>query len=87
MTLFLTALQAEFAAFAQTGELGVLLGALAAGLLLSVACGVIGSYVVVRRISTIAGGIAHCVLGGMGAAVYCRGALGWSWVDPVCGRQ
>ena len=87
MTLFLTALQAEFAAFAQTGELGVLLGALAAGLLLSVACGVIGSYVVVRRISYIAGGIAHCVLGGMGAAVYCRAALGWSWLDPIWGRQ
>ena len=87
MSLFLTDLQAELAAFARTGELGVLLGALAAGLLLSVACGVIGSYVVVRRISYIAGGIAHCVLGGMGAAVYCRGALGWSWVDPIFGRQ
>jgi len=87
MSLFLTDLQAELSAFAQTGEFGVLLGALAAGLLLSVACGVIGSYVVVRRISYIAGGIAHCVLGGIGAAIYCRGALGWSWVDPVWGRQ
>jgi len=87
MSLFLTDLQAEWAVFVGTGEMGVLLGALAAGLLLSVACGVIGSYVVVRRISYIAGGIAHCVLGGMGAAIYCRGALGWSWVDPIWGRQ
>ena len=87
MSVFLSDVQAELALFARTGELGVLLCALAAGVLVSVACGVIGSYVVVRRISYIAGGIAHCVLGGMGAAVYCRTALGWSWVDPLWGRQ
>lgn len=87
MSRFLTDLQAELALFGQGGELGVLLCALAAGVLMSVACGVIGSYVVVRRISYIAGGIAHCVLGGMGAAVYCNKALGWSWVDPIWGRQ
>jgi len=57
--------------------------ALAAGLLASIACGVVGSYVVARRITYLAGGIAHCVLGGMGAAAYCHKALGWSWVDPV----
>ena len=50
--------------------------ALAAGVLASITCGVIGSYVVVRRISYIAGGIAHCVLGGIGAALYLRYALG-----------
>ena len=44
--------------------------ALVTGLLASVACGVIGSYVVVRRITYLAGGIAHCVLGGLGAAQY-----------------
>ena len=44
--------------------------AVIAGLLASVGCGVIGTYVVVKRISFIAGGIAHSVLGGMGAAVY-----------------
>ncbi|NUN98872.1 MAG: metal ABC transporter permease, partial [Candidatus Omnitrophica bacterium] len=46
------------------GEHAFLRGALLAGLLASVACGVVGSYVVARRISYIAGGIAHCVLGG-----------------------
>ena len=85
MSAFLADLQAELAALARGGEMGVLLCALAAGMLLSVACGVIGSYVVVRRISYIAGGIAHCVLGGIGAAIYCNKALGWSWV--VWGRQ
>jgi zinc transport system permease protein len=44
--------------------------ALAGGLLASVACGVVGSYVVVRRIDYIAGGIAHAVLGGMGLAYF-----------------
>ena len=44
--------------------------AVAAALLASVGCGVMGTYVVVKRIAFIAGGIAHSVLGGMGAAVY-----------------
>ncbi len=44
--------------------------ALAAGLLASVACGIMGTYVVVRRISFISGGIAHSVLGGMGIAYF-----------------
>ncbi len=41
-----------------------------AAVLASIGCGVIGTYVVVKRIAFIAGGIAHTVLGGMGAAVY-----------------
>ncbi|MBW2170486.1 MAG: metal ABC transporter permease [Deltaproteobacteria bacterium] len=40
------------------------------GLLASVACGIMGTYVVVRRIVFISGGIAHTVLGGMGIAYY-----------------
>ncbi len=44
--------------------------AVAAGLLASIGCGVVGTYVVVKRIAFLAGGIAHSVLGGMGAAVY-----------------
>ncbi len=42
--------------------------ALLAGGLSSISCGIIGSYVTVRRITYIAGAIAHCTLGGMGAA-------------------
>jgi len=82
MSDFVSALQSELA-----GGPPVLLCALAAGLLASVACGVVGTYVVTRRITYLAGGIAHCVLGGMGAAVYCRKVLGWSWVDPIWGVQ
>lgn len=44
--------------------------ALFGGLLASLACGVIGSFVVVRRIGYMAGGIAHAILGGMGIAYF-----------------
>jgi len=79
---FFHALQLELA-----GAPPVLLSMLGVGLLISVACGVVGTYVVSRRITYLAGGIAHCVLGGIGAAVYCRQALGWSLVDPIWGVQ
>ena len=59
--------------------------ALLAGLLASVACGVVGTFVVTRRITYVAGGIAHCVLGGVGAAQYLRVTQGWSWCHPLYG--
>ena len=64
---------------------GFMQRALVTGLLASVACGVIGTYVVTRRITYIAGGIAHCVFGGMGAARYCRTVYGWEWLHPLHG--
>lgn len=51
--------------------------ALVAGALAGVACGVVGAYVVVRRITYIAGAIAHCVLAGLGIARYLQVARGW----------
>ncbi len=59
--------------------------AVLAGLLASVAVGVVGSYVVVRRITYIAGSIAHCVLGGLGAARYLQVAWGLEWCEPFYG--
>lgn len=44
--------------------------ALLMGLFSSVACGTMGTYVVVKRISFISGGIAHAILGGMGVAYF-----------------
>lgn len=44
--------------------------AVAAGILASLACGITGTYVVIKRITFISGGIAHAVLGGMGIAYY-----------------
>lgn len=56
-----------FSALMQHGFLQM---AVAAALLASIGCGVMGTYVVVKRIAFLAGGIAHSVLGGMGAALY-----------------
>ncbi|MCI0399790.1 MAG: metal ABC transporter permease [Gammaproteobacteria bacterium] len=44
--------------------------ALLAGLLASIGCGIVGTYVVVTRLGYLAGGIAHTVLGGMGVAYF-----------------
>ncbi len=63
----------------------MLIGSLIAALLSSVACGIVGPYVVVRRITYIAGGIAHSVLGGLGAAHYLRQVHGWYWLEPIYG--
>jgi len=59
--------------------------ALVAGLLASIACGVVGAYVVARRITYLAGGIAHCVLGGMGLAVYLNKVHGFTAIQPMHG--
>lgn len=45
-----------------------------AGLLASIGCGVVGTYVVVKRINFLAGGIAHSVLAGMGIAYFLGGS-------------
>jgi len=44
--------------------------ALVAGVLVSICCGIIGTLVVVNRISFISGGIAHAAYGGIGLAFY-----------------
>jgi zinc transport system permease protein len=52
--------------------------ALMAGLLAAVACGIVGVYVVVKRIVFISGGIAHASFGGIGLGYF----LG---VNPIIG--
>lgn len=59
-------------------EFGFMRNALMAGVLASVACGTIGTFVVVNRIVFVSGGIAHAAYGGIGLAYY----LG---IDPVLG--
>jgi zinc transport system permease protein len=49
---------------------GFMRNALIATVLASLGCGVVGTYVVAKRIGYLAGGIAHAVLGGMGAAYF-----------------
>jgi len=56
--------------FTALSEYTFLQNAIIACLLASVGCGVIGSYVVVKKISFLTGGIAHSVLAGMGMAYF-----------------
>ncbi len=48
--------------------------ALLGSLMASIACGIIGSYVVIRRLVFISGGITHASLGGIGIGFY----FGWN---------
>lgn len=55
--------------------------ALAAGLLTSVICGVIGTLIVVNRLAFLSGGIAHSAYGGIGVAFY----FGWPYMVGAIG--
>jgi zinc transport system permease protein len=55
--------------------------ALAAGLLASVICGVMGTLVVVNRIVFLSGGIAHAAYGGIGLSFF----LGWPYMVGTLG--
>ncbi|MFC1475937.1 metal ABC transporter permease [Candidatus Zixiibacteriota bacterium] len=59
--------------------------ALLTGILAGIACGIVGTYVVARRITYIAGGIAHAVLGGMGIAFYFSVVNNWENLHPLYG--
>jgi zinc transport system permease protein len=55
--------------------------ALAAGLLVSVICGIMGTLVVVNRIVFLSGGIAHAAYGGIGLSFF----LGWPYLVGTLG--
>lgn len=59
--------------------------ALWAGLLSSFTSGIIGSFVVVKRIAFIAGSVSHSILGGMGLCLWLQRAHGLSFLDPMIG--
>jgi zinc transport system permease protein len=62
-----------------------LLTALFAGFLASIASGITGSYVVLKKISSLSGSIAHSVLGGIGFFLWLKYNLHCSWADPLYG--
>ena len=66
-------------------ELPFLQNAILAGVLCSIGSGIVGTYVVLRRITYIAAAISHCVLGGLGAAKSLSVVYGWTWLKPVHG--
>lgn len=56
-----------------------------AGLLSSVPFGIIGSFVVVKRMTYIAGAVSHSALGGIGLALFLSTVLGISFFSPLDG--
>lgn len=63
----------------------LLLSSLVGSLVACIACGTVGPLVVSRRIVFLAGAIAHIALGGIGAALFLRHHLDWTWLDPLHG--
>lgn len=59
--------------------------ALIASALASVACGIVGGFIVVRRSTYIAGAISHSLLAGMGLAFYLARTHNVEWLTPVQG--
>lgn len=51
----------------------------------SFASGIIGSFVVVKRIVSLSGSIAHSVLGGLGCALFLRRVYDLEWLLPIYG--
>lgn len=75
----------EFLAALMDPSLPFIRYAFITGILASIPFGIIGTYVVVRRISYIAGAISHCILGGIGIGLYLQNAVGVSWFTPLYG--
>jgi zinc transport system permease protein len=63
----------------------LLLTAVLAGFAASIVSGIIGTYVVVKRIVFISGSISHSVLGGIGFCLWLQRAHGVTWVTPLQG--
>src|SRR6476469_4874043 len=63
----------------------LLLSAVIAGLASSVVSGIIGSYVVVKRIVFISGSISHSVLAGIGFCLWLERTRGGEWISPLYG--
>lgn len=73
--------------FQDMGANPFLLTGLVAGLLASLACGVIGPYVITRRIVFLSGAIAHIAIGGIGAALFFHTLwpATFGWLRPIHG--
>ncbi len=56
-----------------------------AGIIGSIPFGFIGSFVVVRKMSSVAGAVSHSILGGIGLALYMSTVLGVVWLTPTIG--
>ncbi len=59
--------------------------ALAASIVASLAGGMMGSYIVAKRIVFLSGSISHAVLGGMGFFLWLKRVYAVSWANPIVG--
>lgn len=84
MTDFLGGLDEFFDAVASPAT-ALVRHALIAGLIASVTFGIVGGFVVTRRISYIAAAISHSILGGIGASIYLSRSYDWAWCTPLVG--
>ncbi|MBM3701919.1 MAG: metal ABC transporter permease [Actinobacteria bacterium] len=53
--------------------------AVIAAVLVNIACGIVGTYVVIKKIVFISGGISHAAFGGIGLGYF----LGIPWIPPI----
>lgn len=68
-----------------SGDLPFLRYTVLIGLISSIGFGVVGSVVVTRRISSIAGAVGHSVLGGVGLAMFLDRVLKVPYLSPMMG--
>ena len=69
-------------------QLSFVQNALAACVLASLLCGIVGTYVVANRMAYLAGGVAHAAYGGVGLAFFLKippmvGILGFTWAAAM----
>ncbi len=76
---------AEFFAALSNPAVPFIRYALIAGIVSSAAFGMVGTFVVVRRISYIAGAVSHAALAGLGASLYLKVVHEVSWLSPLTG--
>ncbi len=74
----------EYIQLMQEPGMAFLQNALLVGVMASVAFGITGTFVVVKKISYSAGAISHAMLAGIGAALFMQ-SRGMAWAGPLLG--
>jgi len=71
--------------FTDLAEFQFLQYAVLAALLSSLLAGSMGTFIVIRRSTYVAGAVSHSALGGIGLARYLQVRFDWQWLDPMIG--
>lgn len=62
-----------------------LIMSLVSAALAAVSSGIVGTYVVIKRIAFIAGSLSHAILGGLGLFLYLERSFGFTFLSPTAG--